>query len=110
VNNNRAVGIAAFGCVGYHRQPVAGGGLEVQCKLAEEPLHAQQGSDVGFVVNKTRHVQELMQAAAAEFVGFKTCPRREGGVDFRYAPIRSEREITTRGVLKQIPVVGPDYP
>ena len=44
----RAVGVAAFGGDGNHRQPFAGGGLEVEGELVEEPLHPQQGRDVGF--------------------------------------------------------------
>lgn len=42
---------------------------------------------MGFVVDAARHVQELMEASADEFVGRKAGPGREGGVDFRYAPI-----------------------
>jgi hypothetical protein len=37
--------------------------------------------------------------------GFETRPRRQGGVDLRYAPVGSGRQVAARSVLEEIPVV-----
>ena len=95
-----AVDIAAFGGVGDHRQPLAGGGLEVERELVEKPLHPQQGRDVGFVIDAAGHVQELMEAPADELVRRDTRPGRERGVDLRDAPVGPDREIAARSVLE----------
>jgi len=46
-----------------------------------------------------------MKPTADEFIGRKARPGRKRGIDLRYAPVGTDREVATQGILEQILVI-----
>jgi hypothetical protein len=61
---------------------------QVEGNLIEEPLHTQQRSKVGLVVDPTGNMEELLKAAADQRLALIPGPREEGLVDLYNRAIR----------------------
>src|SRR3979490_1714576 len=94
--------ISAFQSVGYHLERLTGRRNHVNRELVEEALHPQQRRDVSFVIDTTRHVEEVTEPFAGHLVRGVAGPAQQRFVYSLDTAVRLQRDVAAGCILEHI--------